>query len=200
MRKLAVLLGGAMVLAACSTTPPPPPPVPVDLNNPLMAPGFLAQAASGDQFEIQSSQLALQMSQNASARNFANMMIADHTRMSQAMGAAAAAAGLHPPAPVMLPAQQAALDQLRATAPGTPFDIAYQQAQVQGHQNALALMQNYAASGDVPALRTAASQAIPTVQMHLAQAQRLANMVAPPTMPPPPPMAAPPPRRAGERG
>src|SRR5437879_5074695 len=76
MRKLAILIGGAALLGACETTPPPPPPPPpvvaVDLNNPLMAPGFLAQAASGDQFEIQSSQLAMQASQNLAVRNFAN--------------------------------------------------------------------------------------------------------------------------------
>jgi len=196
MRKMAFLIGSAIALAACSTNRPPPPPV--DLNNPLMAPGFLAQASSGDQFEIQSSQLALQMSQNAGVRGFANMMITDHTRMSQAMGAAAASAGLQPPAPALLPAQQASLDQLRATAPGPTFDMAYQQAQISGHQAALTLFQNYVASGDVPAIRNAAAQAIPTIQSHLAAAQGL--QVAMPAPPPPPPMAPPPPRRAGERG
>jgi hypothetical protein len=37
MRKLAILLGGALALAACATNPPPPPPAPapvVDPNNP----------------------------------------------------------------------------------------------------------------------------------------------------------------------
>jgi putative membrane protein len=197
MRKMGILLAGAIALAACSSNPPAAPPVPVDLNNPLMAPGFMAQAASGDQFEIQSSQLALQMSQNPAVRNFANMLIADHTRLSQAMAAAAASAGLTPPPPALLPPQQAALDQLRATAPGMAFDVAFQQAQIQAHQNALTLMQNYASGGDVPALRAAASSAIPTIQMHLQQAQMLQVATAPP---PPPPMAAPPPRRAGERG
>ena len=195
MRKLAILLGGALMLAACSTTPPPPPPPPlVDLNNPLMAPGFLAQAASGSQFEIQSSQLALQSSSNQAVRNFANLMIADHARLDQMMGAAATSAGLAPPAPTLLPAQQATLDQLRAAGTGPAFDEAYKQAQIAGHQGALTLFQNYAASGDVPALRTAASQAIPTIQMHLSQAQMLNT--APPPPPPPPPS----PKRAGERG
>ena len=73
MRKLAILLGAALALSACATTPPPPP----DLTNPLLAPGFLAQASSANQFEIQSSQLALQASQNPAVRNFANVMIAD---------------------------------------------------------------------------------------------------------------------------
>jgi putative membrane protein len=175
MRKLAILLGGAALLSACARTeaPPPAPPPAVDLNNLLMAPGFLAHAASGDQFEIQSSQLAMQMSQNPAVRSFANMMITDHTRLSQAMGAAAASAGLTPPAPVMLPEQQAMLDQLRAAGSGPNFDMAYQQAQIGGHQGALSLFQNYAASGDVPALKAAASQAISTIQMHLSQAQML---------------------------
>jgi putative membrane protein len=195
MRKLAFLIGGSLALAACSTNRPPPP---VDLNNPLMAPGFLVQAASGDQFEIQSSQLALQMSQNPGIRDFANRMITDHTQMSQAMAAAAVSARLQPPAPALLPAQQAALDQLRATGSGYAFDSAYQQAQINGHQQALSLFQNYVTSGDVPAIRAAASQAIPTIQSHLAMAQSL--QVAMPAPPPPPPMAPPPPRRAGERG
>jgi putative membrane protein len=196
MRKLAILLGGALVLAACQTTPPPPPPPPPapDLNNLLLAPGFLAHAGSGDQFEIQSSQLALQASQNPAVRNFANLMISDHTRMSQTMLLAAQSAGITPPPPALLPEQQAALDQLRSAGTGPSFDMAYKSAQITAHQGALSLMQGYAASGDVPALRTAASQAVPIVQMHLSQAQML-NVSAP--APPPPP---PPPGRAGERG
>jgi putative membrane protein len=198
MRTIAILLGGALVLAACSTNRPPPPPV--DLSNPLMAPGFLVQAASGSQFEIQSSQLALQASQNSAVRNFASLMITDHTRLDQMMGAAATSAGLTPPAPALLPDQQAALDQLRAAGTGPGFDMAYQQAQITGHQGALALFQNYAASGDVPAIRAAASQAVPTIQSHLAMAQGLQVAVPPPPPPPPPPLAPPSPRRAGERG
>lgn len=186
MRKLAILLGGALVLAGCQTTPPaPPPPPPVDMNNLLAAPGFLAHAASGDQFEIQSSQLALSASQNAAVRNFANLLIAEHTRLSQAMAAAAQSAGIQPPAPAMLPEHQAALAQLQATGSGPNFDMAFRQAQLTAHQQALGLMQNYAASGDVPALKTAAQQAIPAIQMHLAQAQMLNVAPAPP---PPPPM------------
>ena len=198
MRKLVILFGGAALLAACQTNPPPPPappPVAVDPNNPLFAPGFLAQAGSSGQFEIQSSQMALQMSQNVAVRNFANMMIADHTRLGQGMSAAAASAGITPPPPGLLPADQATLSQLGAAGSGPNFDLAYKNAQIAGHQAALQLMQNYAASGDVPALRAAASQAIPTIQMHLSQAQML--NVAPPAPPPPP---APLPGRAGERG
>jgi putative membrane protein len=99
MRKLAILFGGAALLAACAHNAPPPPAtaVAVDPNNPLFAPGYMAMAGSSDQFEIQSGQLALQMSQNSGVRNIANMMIADHTRSTQIVIAAAQSAGINPP-------------------------------------------------------------------------------------------------------
>jgi len=196
MRKLAILVGGSALLVSCQTPPPPPLPpeaVPmIDPNNPLFAPAFMAQAASGDQFEIQSSQLALQMSTNPAVRNYANMLIADHVRMSQALAAAATAAGLSPPAPALLPAQQSTLDQLRTTGPN--FDAAFRGVQIGAHQQALQLMQNYAAGGDVPVLRNTAQQAIPIIQSHLSQAQMLSVAAMPPP-PPPPPV-----RQPGERG
>lgn len=195
MRKLAILFGGAALLAGCHTAaPPPPPPVAVDLSNPLMAPGYLAQAGSGDQFEIQSGQLALQVSQNPSVRNFATMIISDHQRSTQMLMAAAQSAGVAAPPPAILPPQQALLDQLRAAGSGPGFDQSFQQIQIQAHQQALALHQNYAAQGDVPALRTTAAQIVPIIQMHLQAAEALN------TAPPPPPPPMPSPRRAGERG
>jgi len=191
------MLGGALALAACSTNPP----APVDINNPLFAPGFVAQATSANTFEIQSAQLALQASQNPGVRNFANTLIADHTMMGQQMAAAAAAAHLPPPAPAMLPAQQQMLDQLRAAGTGYTFDQAFQQDQIQAHQQGIALMQNYAASGDRAPLRALATQAIPVMQKHLSMAQSLVIAPpAPPPPPPPPPTPAPSPGRAGERG
>jgi putative membrane protein len=196
MRKLAILLGGALALAACSTTPRAP--AVVDVNNPLLAPGYMAQAASADQAEIQSGQLALQASQNPGVRQFANMIITDHTRSSQMIAAAAASAHLAPPPPTILPAQQAMLDQLRAAGTGPAFDMAFQQAQIQAHQQALALHQNYAQGGDVAALKAAAAQIVPVVQMHLQAAQAL--QVAAPPPPPPAPPPPPPARRSGERG
>jgi putative membrane protein len=196
MKKLAILIGGATLLAACqSSAPPPPPPPPVDLSNPLLAPGYMAQAGSADQFEIQSGQLALQASQNPAIRDFANMIIADHTRSTQMVVAAAQSAGLTPPPPALLPPQQAMLDQLRSAGTGPSFDMAFQQAQISAHQQALMLHQNYAAQGDVPALRAAAGQIVPVVQMHLQRIQSLS--LTPPAPPPPPPPTT---RRSGERG
>jgi putative membrane protein len=197
MRNLAIMLGGAIALAGCSSsTPPPAPPPVVDMTNPLMAPGYMAMASSGDQFEIASGQLAQQMSQNPAVQNFGQLLVADHTRTSQMMAAAGQSAGLTPPPPALLPDQQAMLDQLRAAGMGPSFDMAFKNAQITAHQQALQLHQNYAASGDVPALRNVASQAVPIIQMHLNQAQMLnVDMPAPPPPPPTPPAST-----SGERG
>jgi len=199
MRNLAILLGGAIALAACSTNPPPPP-APVDINNVLLAPGFLAHAGSANEYEIEAGQLALQASANPGVRNLANVIIADHTAMGQQVAAAATSAGLTPPPPTLLPAEQAMLDQLRAAGTGMSFDQAYQQQQITAHQQAIGMMQGYATGGDVPALRTVAANAIPVMQKHLAMAQALVLTPPPTVPPPPPPMAAPAPGRAGERG
>ncbi len=197
MRKLAILLGGALALAACSTAPKEPV-APPDLNNVLMAPGFLAHAGSANQYEIEAAQLALQASANPGVRNLANMIVADHTALGQQVAAAAASAGLTPPPPMLLPPEQAMLDQLRAAGTGMNFDMLYQQQQITAHQQAIQLMQNYAASGDVPALQTVASGAVPVMQRHLQMAQALQVMAPPP--PPPPPVTAPRPGERGERG
>jgi putative membrane protein len=155
---------------------------------------YMQMAASSDLFEIQSGQMAAQMSQNASVRNFGNMLVSHHTHTTSQVAAAAQAAGLVPPAPALLPNHQAMLDRLRAAGPN--FDVAFRDVQVQAHQEALALHQNYANGGDHPALRTVAGAAVPIIQQHLASAQALNVMpMAAPQMQAPPSTPS-----TGERG
>jgi putative membrane protein len=178
------MLGAAVLTAGCASQPAED-----DPTSPLAAPMYMQMAASSDLFEIQSSQLALQMSQNAGVRAFAQMLVADHTRMSNEMRLAAATAGLPTPPPALLPHHAQMLDQLRA-APAGGFDAAYRDVQVMAHQEALTLHQNYANGGDNPALRAVAGRAVPVVQGHLSQAQTLAAPAATGTTP----------ARTGERG
>ena len=184
MRFLLASVAAVAVLSGCARNEPPVEPVvAVDPNSPLAAPMYMTMAASGDQFEIQSSQLALQRSSNPQLRQFAQMLITDHSNMSAQLIAAAQGAGLTPPPPALSAEHAAMLQQLQAT-PAASFDMAYRDAQVMAHQQALTLHQNYANGGDVPALRTVASSAVPIIQNHLNMIQGMA--MAPP--PPPPPV------------
>ena len=165
MRRLAPLalfaaLGG-MSLTGCATTG--------TSMTPTAAPAFVAMAASSDMFEIESSRLALQRSQNPMLRMHAEMMIRDHSNMSTQLKAAAAGAGLGVPLQ-MLPLHAGLMDQL-ARSPN--FDATYRSQQVTSHQNALAMMNAYARRGDVPGLRGVAAAAVPVVRGHLDHIQRM---------------------------
>ncbi len=195
MKRLFIVIGTASLLGACASSPGAEPDGPMvqamDPSSPLAAPTYMQMAGSSDQFEIQSGQLATQMSQNPAVRNFGNLLVAHHSFTTQQLMAAAQTAGMTPPPPALLPNHQALLDQLRAAGPN--FDIAFRDAQVQAHQEALTLHQNYANGGDQPALRTVAAAAVPIIQQHLTAAQAM-NVMPPPPPPPTPPAGA------GERG
>ena len=133
---------------------------------------FAMMAASSDLFEIQSSQLALSRSQNGPIRQFAQMMISDHTMMTQQLMAAAQAAGLPPMTPRMLPMHAQMYARLQAAGTGRNFDNAYAREQVMAHEAALRLHQNYARRGDAPSLRAVANAAVPKVSAHLQMARR----------------------------
>jgi putative membrane protein len=130
-------------------------------------------AAASDLYEIQSSQLAQSRARSPAVRDFAQMMIADHTNTTRQLTAAAQASGMGPVAPALLPMQARMMDQLRA-APADGFDRVYLDQQVQAHQMALALHANYARNGDTPQLRTVAAAATPIVQGHLDRVRQLA--------------------------
>lgn len=194
MKHLFASAAALALLSACASKPPPAPPV--DTSSPLYAPNYLGMAGSSDQFEIQSGQLAQQMSQNPAVRQMGQMLVADHTNSTQQLMAAAQSAGIAAPPPAMRPEHAAMLQQIQSAPPGQ-FDMVFRDVQIQAHQQALQLHQNYAASGDVPALRATAGAIVPVVQSHLNMLQGMQVMAAPP--PPPPPVYQQP-AKPGERG
>lgn len=148
-----------------------PPPVPGDAT-PTDAMAYVEMAASGDLFEIQSSQLALTRSRDGEILQFAAMMVSDHGAMTQQLMAAARAAGVPPMVPRMLPDHAAMLDRLEQSS-ARAFDAEYARAQMMAHEMALELHDNYAERGDNPTLRSVAHAAVPRVRQHFEMAQRL---------------------------
>lgn len=163
----ALALVGLTQAPASATLPTPP-----ASAAPRDAQAFLFNAGTGDIFEITTSMMAIQHSQNPQVRAFARMLIADHTNLTNTSLAAAKGAGVMPPPPELSPMQKVMITQLIAATPAN-FDRTYLSQQVPAHQMALQMMQGYASSGDVPQLRQAASAAIPVVTGHLQQAQQL---------------------------
>jgi len=162
------LAASALSLGACATTDT----TMAGNVTPEDRAAYVAQAGASDLYEIQSSQIALQKAQRPEVREFAQTMITHHTRTTATLNTAAQASGLTPPAPTLNPMQQDMIAQLQA-APAAGFDQLYLSQQVPAHEMALALHRTYAANGDAPALRGAATAAVPIVQQHLLRAREL---------------------------
>src|ERR687886_15772 len=143
-------------------------PAPAPLLVPMTSEGFRAMALQSDSFEIQSSQLARQRSRNPAIRSFARRMIRDHSMTSQALGVPAGSA-------VALDARHASMLNQLASASGRAFDALYIQMQVMAHQEAVGMFAAFAQGGTDPAMRAFAQQVLPSLQMHLAMAQRLSG-------------------------
>jgi putative membrane protein len=143
-----------------------------DMAAPMMAPAFVDAAAASDMFEVESSKLAMTKGKSAAVKNFATMMVADHTKSTTDLKAAAAKAT---PAvtvvPKMTAQQQSDLDGLKNA--GADFDVMYSQKQVVGHEKALAMLRDYAARGNAPALKDFAGKTAPVVAGHLDEARQL---------------------------
>jgi len=134
--------------------------------------GYVTMAGASDLFEIQSSELALEKSQNAEIREFAQMMIDHHTKTTEQVTAAARAAGMTPSAPQLNSMQRDMMTQLQS-ASGADFDRMYIDQQRQAHQMALALHQTFAEQGDTPQLQEVARTAVPIIEQHMTEAQGL---------------------------
>lgn len=165
----ALLTATAAAAQPSPSNPPPPAPRPTNAAMP-----FMMLAGESDVFEITSSQIALQKSRDPQVRRFAAMLVEHHTETTNTLLARAKAAGLTPPPAVLGPQKRRMIDELNA-APAARFDQVYLQQQVPAHEEALALMTNYARSGDTPQLRTAAQAAVPIVTQHLEEARRMSR-------------------------
>lgn len=127
---------------------------------------YVNQAAIGDLFEIRSSEIALKKSRNDDIREFAQMMIEDHTEASSNLKVAVGEARV----PVTLPTEldEAKLEKIGQLekAEGAELDRLYIQMQIEAHDEALALHRNYAENGELEPLRDIASDMASVVESH----------------------------------
>ncbi|MCW3798395.1 DUF4142 domain-containing protein [Sphingomonas sp. BN140010] len=141
----------------------------------VAAPQFAAQAAGSDLFEIASGKLAQQKGESAGVKRFGEQLVEEHTKSSNEMKAALA--GVQPAIalPSAPPAElQARLQALQGLS-GKQFDQRFIADQIASHQQSLAAVNGYIASGDNPALRDWARKATGVIQKHLQQLNRMSQ-------------------------
>ncbi len=207
MKALLIAASAAVLVSGCATTMNEETGADMEaeaepIGMPTQAPAYIEMAQSSDMFEIESSRLALQRSRDPAVRSFAQMMINDHTRLSGEMMNMARSMRLPMPPMQMMPRHAEMMERLSAASPAE-FDMMYRREQLMAHEEALMLHRTYAERGDYPPLRALAARAVPAVEMHLAEVQRLPDRPMEPIMQDEPydaPEPATTTRRRGERG
>jgi len=127
---------------------------------------YVATAGASDLYEITSSKVVLQTTQDAKIRDFAQMMVADHMKSTADVNVAATRSRVRAMPPKLTPTQTELVTQLRAEQ-GPARDARYVAQQRASHNQALAVQQAYAAGGTAPALKTVASNIVPVVSHHI---------------------------------
>ncbi len=135
-------------------------------TEPMLPSTYVMKARAGDLYEKESSRLLLTTTKNAKLRSFAEKMIADHTKSTNDVKAAAMKAGLHAKPPMLEPTGRANMAALRQVS-GTARDMLYVEQQKASHDAALEVHQGFANSGMSRPLKSAAAKIAPVVQSHI---------------------------------
>jgi putative membrane protein len=132
--------------------------------------GFVNAAAASDMFEIESGKLAQQKGSSEAVKSFGGMLVAEHTKSTADLKAAASEAQVTP-TPEMTAKQKSDLAALEGA--GGNFDALFKTQQVAAHEQALALLRGQAQNGSAASLKAFAEKTAPVVEKHLAEARKL---------------------------
>ena len=125
---------------------------------------FLRQALTSDQFEIESSRLALKRGQGQFIHEFAKEMIDDHAAAKNEAIETAQKKGLAPDSTLPLPLQMK-LNQLSQLS-GWQFNRAYEMAQKDGHQMTIMAFKKEVENGHDQLVKSMAVKQLPTIELH----------------------------------
>ena len=132
---------------------------------------FLKTVAQDNQAEIELAQLAQSKSANPQVKQYAQMLVSDHTKAQEKVTSLAKQNKIDLPSGVAA-AQSADKDRLQDLS-GASFDRAYIDAMVSNHRKAVSLFQKEASSSVASDVKSFAQTTVSTLQHHLQEAQRL---------------------------
>jgi putative membrane protein len=125
---------------------------------------FIIEATSGGQFELASSRLALQKSDSAAVKKFAQRIVDGHTRVNQDLDGLLRQRGVVPTADLSLH-HEAMIDKLQHLS-GQEFDRTFWKQQLLAHEESLAVFEGETRHGQDPNLRTFAGRTLTVLNQH----------------------------------
>jgi putative membrane protein len=128
---------------------------------------FIEKAAKAGAEEVDISLIVVDRTMNPMVKEFAQMIVTDHTGANEALAAIAASKG------VQLPPKDPDATDKWAKKTGKDFDEDYINKMIAAHKDAVELFQKEADKGDDPQVKAFARDTLPKLQHHLAMAMDL---------------------------
>lgn len=135
---------------------------------------FVDFAAQTDMVEANLGQFAQNASDEQPVKDYAQMLVTDHTSDFQQLSDVAKQASLNMPNAIDSQHNKAMIDPFQKLK-GKAFDHKYQMEMVAGHTKAIEIYKKEAQDAQNSALKSYAEQAIPVLQKHLDGAKDLAK-------------------------
>lgn len=126
---------------------------------------FVVTAAKDGMAEVAAGKMAQAQAVSARVKNFANMMVTDHTKAGDELAAIAKSKNITLPTAPDADAQKMAADMGKMT--GKSFDKDYVNGMVEGHEKAVKLFTDASTTLKDSTLKAFAIRTLPTLKMHL---------------------------------
>ena len=133
---------------------------------------FVDFAAQTDMVEANLGQMAGSVASAQPVKDYAQMLVTDHTNDFNQLYTVAQQANLNRPNAIDAEHNKAMIDPFQKLK-GAAFDHKYAQEMVAGHTKAIAVYKKEAADAQNPALKSYAEQALPVLEKHLDGAKGL---------------------------
>lgn len=180
MAALAVVACGDNMSANAELTPPPT----ETAADPATAEAavreardFVSAAGQASLVEIRTSEMALEKSTSPDVKAFAQMMIDHHKAAIDQLKAASASAAMAAPLDVLDDFHMRRINDLIETDGDADFDADYAALQVDAHNDAIKLFEDYSKDTNATAqLKSYADDMLPKLQAHRADAEKLRDL------------------------
>ena len=134
---------------------------------------FMVKAANGGMMEVELGKAAQQKARSKEVKDFAEMMVRDHTTAGNELKALARQKNVTLPDSVSGNHRDHMLDINKKT--GNDFDKAYMDQMVDDHQSTVDMFKDVADNCKDPEVKAWAAKTLPTLQSHLDTAKAIAN-------------------------
>ncbi len=186
MKRLALTAAGILAFATAASaqtaTPPTEPSTPptaaqAQKAEKISTQDFVNTVANINMYEIQAAKAAQGQSKDDDIKNFAQLMLDDHNKMSDELqNKVQNIKGMQVPSEMTKDFKDKV--QTLKSAKGHQFEQEYRKQMIQSHKEAINLFQTYAQTGDNNDLKNWARDSVATLQKHLNRAESLPKTTA----------------------